>query len=208
MKVGVIGGTFDPLHNGHLAIAGAAREGLGLEKVIFVPGGRVRLRETAPAATGPQRAEMVRLALAGRPDFALSLVDLERPGPTRTVDTLTDLRAGLGAEAELFFIIGQDILGELSRWWQPERLIELCRLVAVPRPGSPAPDIAALEKAVPGIASRLVMLETPGPDISATDVRGRVRRGLPVGHLVPAPVADYIREHGLYLEPAPEPGTA
>lgn len=198
MKIGVTGGTFDPIHNGHLAVAEETRARLGLARVFFVPARRVLLREGVPAATAGQRAEMVRLAIADKPYFELSLVDLERPGPTRTVDTLVDLKARLGEEAELYFIIGGDILGELTDWWQPGRLIELCYLVAVPRPGYPAPDLKSLEVAIPGITSRLVTLDEPMVDISATVIRERVRQGLPVDHLVPAAVAEYIKKHRLY----------
>ena len=144
------------------------------------------------------RVEMVRLAVAGEPCFSVSLVDVERPGPTRTVVTLADLRAVLGREADFYFIIGQDILGELPLWWQPERLIELCRLVVAPRPDTPAPDVRTLEAAIPGIASRLDFLDGPSLGISATAIRERVRQGLSIEHLVPAPVAAYIEEHGLY----------
>ncbi len=198
MKIGVIGGTFDPIHDGHLAIAEETRARLALAEVIFVPARKVRLRESVPAATAEQRAEMVRLALADKPYFELSLVDLERPGPTRTVDTLADLKARLGDEAELYFIIGGDILGELADWWQPGRLLELCRLVAVPRPGYPAPDLKSLEAAIPGVSSRLVTLDGPVVDISATVIRERLGQGLSVDHLVPSAVAEYIKKHRLY----------
>jgi nicotinate-nucleotide adenylyltransferase len=197
MRIGVIGGTFDPIHNGHLTIAGTAYNRLELDTVIFVPGARVRLRITSPVVTGEQRAEMVRLALAGRTEFQLSRVDLERAGPTRTVDTLTDLREHWG-DADWYFIIGQDLLEELPRWWRPERLIELCRLAVLPRPGIASPDPAWLEAAVPGITGRLVWLDEPGPDISATDIRERISRGRAIDGLVPPPVAEYIAEHGLY----------
>ena len=198
MKVGVIGGTFDPVHNGHIAIAGAVMARLSLAKVIFVPAAEPRLRASDPCATAEQRREMVRRALADYPRFRLSDVDIKRGGQTRTVDTLADLRAELGEGPELYFILGQDSLPELPRWWQPRRLIKLCRLVAVPRPGYPTPDLASLEAAIPGITPRVILPDEPVMDIGATDIRQRVARGEAIDHLVPSPVAEYIEKHGLY----------
>lgn len=198
MKKGVLGGTFDPIHNGHLAIAEEVRQKLSLDEVIFVPASCPRLKPASPVATPQQRVHMVRLAISGSPYYRLSTVEVERPRPSCSVDTVAELRGQLDKEGELYFILGQDNLAELPRWREPERLVKMCRLVAVPRPGLRLPDLKALEASVPGLAGSLILLEAPHSDISASLVRERVSRGLPIGHLVPGAVADYIREQGLY----------
>jgi nicotinate-nucleotide adenylyltransferase len=198
MKKGVLGGTFDPIHNGHLAIAEEARRELSLDEVIFVPASCPRLKAASPVATPGQRVHMVRLAISVSPYYRLSTVEVERPGPSCSVDTVAELRGQLDEAGELYFILGQDNLAELPRWREPERLVKMCRLVAVPRPGLRLPDLKALEAAIPGLARSLILLEAPHIDISASLVRERVSRSLPIGHLVPGAVADYIREQGLY----------
>jgi len=140
----------------------------------------------------------VRLAIGNKPYFRLSTTEVERAGPSYTVDTIAELKGQFGAKGELFFILGWDSLAELPRWREPERLIKLCRLAAVPRVGYPKPDLKALEAAIPGSANRVILLDTPLIDISASVIRQRVARGLSIGRLVPGPVARYIREQGLY----------
>jgi nicotinate-nucleotide adenylyltransferase len=198
MKKGVLGGTFDPIHNGHLAVAAEVRLELSLDEVIFVPARCPRLKPASPVATPEQRVHMVRLAISGSPYYRLSTVEVERPGPSCSVDTVAELRGQLDKDSELYFILGQDNLAELPRWREPERLVRICRLVAVPRPGHPLPDLKALETSVPGLAESLILLKAPHIDISASDIRQRVSRGLPIGRLVPGAVANYIEERGLY----------
>jgi nicotinate-nucleotide adenylyltransferase len=198
MKKGILGGTFDPIHNGHLVVAEEVRRRLSLDEVIFVPAGCPRLKPAEPLATPEQRVHMVHLAISGRPYYKLSTIEVERPGPSCSVDTVATLRGQLGKEGELYFVLGQDNLAELPRWREPERLVKLCRLVAVPRPGQPLPDLEALEALVPGLAESLIRLEAPHIDISASDIRERVSRRLPIRHLVPEAVASYIEEQGLY----------
>jgi nicotinate-nucleotide adenylyltransferase len=198
MKSGVLGGTFDPIHNGHLTVAEEVKRRLGLDEVIFVPAGSPQLRAQTPLSAAAHRAQMVRLAIAGKPGYRLSPVEIERAGPSYTVDTINQLWAQLGPEDELFFILGWDNLAELPRWHQPARLVKACSLVAVPRPGYSRPDLEPLEALVPGLTESLVMLTAPRVDISASLVRERVGRGLSVRELVPGPVADYIQEQGLY----------
>ncbi len=144
------------------------------------------------------RVEMVRLAIAGKPYFKLSLIEVERSGPTYTVDTIAQLREMLGPEDEIYFIIGQDSLTQLPGWREPTRLIQMCYLVAAPRPGMPPPGLASLEKAIPGISKRVVLLDKPEIDVSATDIRERVARGLSIHGLVPEAVEEYIKKHRLY----------
>jgi nicotinate-nucleotide adenylyltransferase len=200
LKEGILGGTFDPIHNGHLEVAREARTRLGLDRIIFVPASCPRLRETGPLATLEQRIQMVRLAIGDVPDYGLSTVEIERPGPSCSVDTVAELADGLSPTDELFLILGWDNLAELPRWREPARLIRMCRVVAVPRPGYIMPDLEALEREIPGLKKRLTLLETPQIDLSASEIRRRVSRGLSIAQLVPAPVADYIKEQRLYLD--------
>ena len=198
MKRGVLGGTFDPVHNGHLAVAGAVTARLALDEILFVPAGQPQLRTGGPASAGEHRVQMIRLAINGKPCYRLSTVEIERAGPSYTVDTIAQLRSQLGEGDGLFFILGWDSLAELPRWREPARLVSMCRLVAVPRPACPLPDLRSLEVLVPGLTGSVILLKAPRVDISASEIRRRVAQGLPVRHLVPGPVADYIRERGLY----------
>lgn len=200
MKIGVLGGTFDPVHNGHLAIAEEARARLNLAQVLFVPAGRPRLRKTSPVASPEQRVQMMRLALAGKPYFKVSTIEVERAGRSHTVDTIAELQRQLGSKDELLLILGWDSLVELARWIEPSRLIQMCHLVAVPRPGYNQPDFKALETEIPGLSRRVILLEEPRLDISATEIRNRISRGLSISHLVPASVVAYIKQHKLYLK--------
>jgi nicotinate-nucleotide adenylyltransferase len=143
---------------------------------------------------------MVRLAIAPYPYFRLSRIEIDRAGPTYTIDTITELRAQLAAGDELYFILGWDSLAQLPQWRDVSRLIQLCRLVAIPRPGYSLPDLKSLEAQVPGLSSRLVRLDKPEIDISATDIRKRVAQGLSIDHLVPKAVAQYIGKHKLYID--------
>jgi len=198
MNIGVLGGTFDPIHNGHLLMAEEVRARLNLTVVLFVPAGQPWLKVDSPISAAEHRAQMVRLAIAGKPYFKLSTMEIERAGPTYTVDTIAELRAQLGEGDELFFIMGRDNLSELPQWKEPSRLVEMCYLVTVPRPGSPSPDLKALEAVLPGLSQRVMLMEKPKVDISASVIRDCVVRGLSIDHLVPQPVSKYIREHGLY----------
>lgn len=198
VKIGVLGGTFDPVHNGHLRIAREAKGRLRLERVVFVPAREPWLKGLTTVSTGQQRLEMIKLAIAGERLFEVSTVDLDRPGPSYTEDTLADLRQVYGGEAELLFIVGADALSEFDKWRNPQRILEMCHLVAARRSGSLALDLAALEQRVPGIARRTIVLDNDVVDVSASDIRRRVGEGRPIGHLVPQAVERYIQEHRLY----------
>jgi nicotinate-nucleotide adenylyltransferase len=198
MKIGVLGGTFDPVHLGHIMMAEEARKSLGLSEVLLVPAGQPMTRSNERMTSAEHRLLMLRLAAAGSPHLKVSTVEIERPGPSFTVDTITELRRKYGSKDEIFFILGWDSLAQLPIWREPARIVKMCILVAVPRPGWPQPSLKALEKDIPGIAKRVVFLENPRVDISATTIRDKVARGEPIDHLVPGPVAEYIKEHGLY----------
>ncbi len=194
-KLGVMGGTFDPVHLGHLIIAQEAQYRLGLSRVLFIPAGQPWLKATQPITPAAHRLEMLRRAVAGHTGFEVSPLEVERLGPTYTVDTVVELRRQAD---EVYFILGQDSLMSLPRWREPARLVELCYLVAAPRPGVPSLDMALLEKSVPGVGKKLVLLPGPLLDVSATEIRARVARGEPVRYWVPDAVEAYIREKGLY----------
>lgn len=202
MNIGVLGGTFDPIHLGHLIIAERARLELGLTRVIFVPAGQPWLKSERDITPAPHRVEMVRLAIAGKPYFKLSTIEVERPGPSYSVDTIAVLRERLGEGCSLFFLLGWDSLAELPRWKEPARLIQMCRLVAVTRPGFSRPVLETMEPLVPGISGNVLWLDIPPVDISSSEIRARVARGLPILDLVPPQVADYIEEHQLYRDAA------
>lgn len=199
MDIGILGGTFDPIHNGHIIVAEEVRARLNLAEVVFVPAGQPWLKAGSPILAAEHRVQMVRLAIAGKPYFKLSTMEVERAGPSYTVDTIAELRAQLGTGDELFFILGWDNLAQFPKWKEPSRIIKMCRLVAVPRPGYSLPDLSSVEASLPGLSRRLILLDKPEVDIVATEIRDRVAQGLSIRHLVPEPVDEYIRQHKLYV---------
>lgn len=205
VKVGVLGGSFDPVHVGHLALARAALDGLKLAKVLFVPAGRPRFKMRRHLASETARLDMLRLALLGEPRFEVSTVDLERSGVSYTVDALTDLKRKLGEDTKLYFLLGADALTELPTWRQPERILEMCYLVTAARPGYPDPDLERLERALPQARGRVIVLPGIYVDVSATEIRRRLAAGQSVAGLVPSAVEQYIKERGLYRRSRPGP---
>lgn len=199
MNLGILGGTFDPVHNGHLILADVAQNQLNLGVVLFIPAGQPWLKTERIITPAEHRLQMLRLALADRADFRISEIEIKRSGPTYTIDTLTALKEAPYAEDELFFILGQDILMQLPKWHEAPDLVQLCYLVAAPRPGVKKPDLKALEAEIPGITQRVMLMKEPQVGISASDIRERVARGLSVRHLVPEPVNQYIKEQRLYI---------
>ena len=193
MRVGVLGGTFDPVHRGHLALARAARDELGLDELLFVPAGKPWRKAGRIVAPAEHRLAMLRLALEGEQAFVVETMELDRPGPSYTADTLEALRAVRPGD-ELFFVIGEDALGDLSNWVRPERILELATLAVARRVDVPK----AAAEGLPGLRERVVWLKMPLLAVSATVIRDRVRQGLPVDGLVPPAVAAYIGERGLY----------
>jgi nicotinate-nucleotide adenylyltransferase len=200
-RIGVIGGTFDPIHYGHLAAAEEARVRVNLEKVLFAVAGLPPHKLDEEVTPVEHRLAMVQLGIFSNPDFELSRVDVDRSGPSYTVDTISILQEQWGQGTEMFFILGLDSLVEVPTWHQPERLIQLCHLVAVARPGFEV-DMRQLEDSVPGISSRVEIIDMPEVDISSSDLQRRVRESLPIRYQVPEEVERYIREHRLYQQPA------
>ncbi len=199
-RIGLLGGTFDPPHYGHLIAAQEAAWRLGLERVLFLPARQNPLKAGEPTTPPDERCEMVRLAVAENERFSLSRLDLDRPPPSYTVDLLAAAKQQVGSDTELFFVVGGDILDELARWYRPDEIVRQAVLVVVARPGWPAPDISRAERSIPGAARRIVSLATPGVDIASTEIRDRVRTGKPITYLTPPEVERYILERGLYCK--------
>ena len=149
VRVGVLGGTFDPVHNGHLIIAEEAQAKLGLSKVLFIPAGRPWFKDGENVSDMEWRLDMLRLAVEGNPSFSIDTQELERPGASYTVDTIEQLAARMGGDVQLYFIIGLDALAELGRWKEPRRLVSICHFATMRRPGYTDLDIAALDRDVP-----------------------------------------------------------
>jgi len=186
VRLGLLGGTFDPIHLGHLRAAETAREALGLDELLFVPA-RVPPHRRGALSPAHDRYAMVALATAGHPAFVASDLELAREGPSYTVDTVAQLRRER-PQAELVLVVGSDTWAELPGWREAERLLALCTLAVVTRPGA-APD-------APGPRAQLV--EGPGLPVSASEIRSRVRAGQSVRYLVPDTVEAHIRKRGLY----------
>ena len=202
MRVGILGGTFDPVHLGHLIIAEESRLSLALDRVLFVPAGQPWLKAGQPLTEASHRRQMVELAVASNPHFGCLSSELDRPGPSYTVDTLAELRADWGPDVELHFILGQDAFASFHRWKEPERLLELARLVVVSRPGyqEEQPD-AITNRTLARYreqGDRITVLPVPMVDFSATEIRRRAAAGRSFRYQVPEPVDQYIIEQGLY----------
>ena len=189
MKLGILGGTFDPVHLGHLIIAQEAQARLGLDRVLFIPTGQPWMKRGRAISPGEHRVAMVRLAVAGNHRFEVSSMEVDRPGPTYTVETLRALRREATEELEIFFIIGEDSLEGLTRWKEPQGVLELCTLVAVSRPGHREAGVAGHQvRRLPGIQI----------GIGGSEIRERVAAGLPIRYWVPPAVEEYIVRNGLY----------
>lgn len=201
MRTGILGGTFDPVHKGHLIIAGEVLEKLTLDEIRFVPAAQPWMKKGHEISAESHRLRMLELSLAGNARFVLDRSDLMRGGATYTVDTLRDMKKSLGRQTELFFILGADALKGFPQWKDPGEIVKLAMLVVVPRPGYKKMDPMELEVAVPGIKDRLIFLKGPRVGISALEVRKLVREGKPIEDFVAPGVAEYIRENGLYLPP-------
>jgi nicotinate-nucleotide adenylyltransferase len=196
-----MGGTFDPVHIGHLAAAEEARDALGLERILFVPAG-IPPHKRQRAITDPiHRVAMLELAIASNDAFQLSRVELDRPGPSYTLDTVEQLAADArraGAEPNLTVILSAESFRGLPTWREPERLLALARIAVVPRGGFPPPGRAWLNQHFPGCEDRVTFLDDPHLRLSATEIRERVAAGRSIRYLVPDAVIAYIEDHALY----------
>ncbi len=189
-RIGVMGGTFDPIHHGHLAAANEAGHGFDLDEVIFVPTGQP-WQKTRPLASAEDRYLMTVIATAANPMFSVSRIEIDRPGPTYTIDTLAELRTQRGAAADLFFIIGADALSQLSTWRDPAGVLEMVHFIGLTRRGHQLAENSLGAEA-------FSLLEMPTLEISSSICRERIRAGLPIRYLVPDGVISYISKRGLY----------
>ena len=197
-KMGLLGGTFDPIHMGHLLIAEDAREGLGLDTVVFIPTGRPWLKADQNVTESDHRLAMVKLAVGSHPHFCVSDIEVRRQGPTYTVDTLNQLRRQYDSDTKIFLILGMDSLNELARWRSPERLFDLCTVVGISRPGQDDIDRDKLESISEGASGKVIFMSGPSVGISGSDIRDRVAHGRSIRYRVPEAVESYILDHGLY----------
>lgn len=195
-RIGVLGGTFDPIHNGHLAIAEEARVALALDQVLLVPAGQQPLKTRQQAASASHRMTMVHRACATNPAFQPSPIEIERPGLSYTATTLETLAR---ADQQVFFIVGGDALRDMHRWHRAADLPRLAQIVAVQRPGTSDAIDEAIQR-LPALRERLLVLEGPRLDISSSEVRRRVASNRPIRYLVPDSVAEYIVQHALYRD--------
>lgn len=201
IKIGIFGGTFDPPHNGHLRIAHAAQQALGLAQVVFIPAKQPPHKLDDPISPLEHRVAMLELALFKQPDFIISLVEAMREGPSFTVDTLRELRRKVGYDVEIFFVMGMDSLVNFPTWHEPQIIIKLCKLAVLERPGFDE-DWSKLEAQVPGLRASVIMIPSVEVDISSSEIRERVREHQPIAQFVAPMVADYIAEHRLYRDEA------
>ena len=200
-RVGLIGGTFDPIHYGHLVIAEEVRAALNLTEMIFIPAGHPPHKSEQLITPAQYRVAMLERAIASNPHFSISLIEVERTEPSYTADTLRLLREQWGQDTALYFVIGWDSLEELHTWYEPqEMLTQLTHLVAVKRPGyeEEAEYTKILESRLPGISQKLLVISAPQLEISATELRQRVAEGRPIKYQLPESVEQYIATHKLY----------
>jgi nicotinate-nucleotide adenylyltransferase len=202
-RVGVIGGTFDPVHYGHLVIAEEVYAALDLAEMLFVPAGQPPHKPESMVASAEHRLAMLELAIAGNAHFSISRVDVERPGPSYTVETLRLLHEQWGEQTAIYFVIGWDSLDDLIAWRDPAGILEqLSYLVAVRRPGynEDSDYRDSLEARLPGIKQRLLVVPAPQLDISSTDLRARVAERRPIKYQLPESVEQYIVQNRLYQD--------
>jgi len=200
-SIGVMGGTFDPIHVGHLAVAEEARDRLGLARILFVVAGQPPHKAPVDVSPVEHRLAMVALAIAGNDAFELSRLEVDRPGPSFSADTLADLdrrERGAGRTPDLTLILSAETFADLPSWHQPGQMLDLARVAVVPREGYPAPDPGWIARTFPGQEDRVDFLAGPRLGLSSTDLRARVRAGRSIRYLVPDAVAGYIVDHRLY----------
>lgn len=198
MRLGILGGTFDPIHYGHLLLAETCREQLDLSQIRLLPAGAPPHKTGKGITDGHTRADMVQLAISGYPEYTVDRREIRREGPSFTVDTLTNFRTEY-PDAELFFLMGADSLRDIPGWKQPERILELATVVAVNRPGLEAPDDQQVFDWVgQEFAKRIITLSMPGTDLSATALRHRVAAGQNLRFMTPRAVEMFINQHRVY----------
>jgi nicotinate-nucleotide adenylyltransferase len=200
-SIGVFGGTFDPIHVAHLAVAEEAAESLGLERILFIPAGEPPHKPARDITAAEHRLAMIELAIDGNERFTVDRMEIDRDGPSYTVDTLESLhesRLASGASAELALVLSADTFLDLMTWREPRRVVELARLVVAPREGYPDAGPGFLAEHMPDLAHRAVFLDAPRLHLSGSELRRRAATGRSLRYLVPDAVAAYISDHALY----------
>jgi nicotinate-nucleotide adenylyltransferase len=201
-RIGVMGGTFVPIHNGHLVTAEEAWRQFGLDQVLFIPSGNPPHKEDRESLDPENRYLMVVIATATNPHFKVSRMEIDRPGPSYTIDTVKEIHRIYGRNTEVFFITGADAILEILTWKQPEQILQEATFIAATRPGY---DLKRLEESLPDAEKkrhatdpRVLVMEIPALAISSTDIRRRVKEGSPITYLVPEGVAEFIEKNGFY----------
>jgi nicotinate-nucleotide adenylyltransferase len=197
-RIGVLGGTFDPPHVGHLWLATLAADAIGLDRVLFMPASTPPHKGGRLVSRAADRLLMTRLAIAGDPGFELCPIEMERPGPSYTIDSVDELERLYGGTAQLYLLMAADSLAQIDTWREPDRLLERIEWAVGPRPGSPLPDRSALGERFGTLASRIHLLGGPSLDVSSSEIRRRVAAGQAIRYLVPRGVEELIVERGLY----------
>ena len=201
IKIALFGGTFDPVHLGHTIVASAAAEHIGAHKVIFVPAKRSPLKGATPKATGSERLDMIKLAIADNPGFQVSDRELKKTMPSYTLDTVREFQEQLGPDTSIYFLVGADTVDELSYWYKILDLIDQCNFSVMFRAGCTTPDFTKFAKLWGSQRvekMRKNIIETPLVNISSTGIRNRLAQGLNVDEMLAPPVAEYIKKHRLY----------
>lgn len=197
-KTGIMGGTFNPLHNGHMALAKAAKEQLSLDEILFIPSGHSYMKHTEQSVSSKDRLEMVRRAISGKADYSVSDMEIKRKGNTYTYETLEQLKKEF-PEKEFYFILGADCLYEMEKWREPERIFTSCTLVSAVRDEVTQKELeercAYLRETYD---AKITLLQFKEIDVSSTDIRAAVLKDLDISEKVPKEVADYIVHHHLY----------
>lgn len=200
-KIGVSGGTFNPIHMGHLMVAEMVRDSFGLDKVLFIPSGMPPHKNLGGVACAEHRFDMVQIAVASNPYFIESRIEIDRRGYTYTVDTLKNLREIYGNNTSLYYIIGADVLNDLLTWRSFEEVFKICEFIAVLRPGN---DVQAFNNQMKYLkntyCAKIHFINTPQIDISSTEIRDRVKEGRSIKYLVPDAVEEYIKLNRLYTQ--------
>lgn len=199
-KIGIMGGTFDPIHIGHLVTADAVRIEYRLDKVLFIPAGNPPHKQDSQVTPALHRYIMTAMATYSNPFFFVSAIEMERPGPSYTIDTIRKLHEQYGGQAKMYFITGADAVGDLPTWNNIDQLLDLCDFVATTRPGCVDAIDDVISHLGPKGEERIHRLTTPELEISSTDIRERVKKGLSIKYIVPESVENYIMKERLYRE--------
>ncbi len=197
-RIGILGGTFDPPHVGHLWLGTLAADSLELDRVLFMPAAQPPHKRGRPISRASDRLLMTRLAIAGDPLFGLSGIEMERPGPSYTIDTVAELEELYGDEVTMFLVMAADSLNAIDTWREPDALLARIEWIVGPRPGSPMPDRAALTQRFGELADRIHLLAGPSLDVSSSEIRERVAAGRAIRYLVPRGVEEVILDRHLY----------